>query len=148
MAELKHIDIYTDGACSGNPGKGGWGAILKYKDITKKITGSDYDTTNNRMELTAVIEALKQLKYPCNITVHTDSMYVTNPFNKGWFENWKKNNWVRTGNKPIANKELWEELSHYLDIHKVTFEWVKGHAGHPENEECDELATTAIKNIA
>lgn len=148
MAELKHIDIYTDGACSGNPGKGGWGAILKYKNNTKEISGSDSDTTNNRMELTAVIRALQKLKYACEVTVYTDSMYVSNAFKKGWFWQWKKNNWLRTGNKEILNKDLWEELDKLLKIHKVTFEWVKGHAGHPENEKCDELATTAIKNIA
>lgn len=148
MTELKHIDIYTDGACSGNPGKGGWGAILKYKNNTKEISGSDSDTTNNRMELTAVIRALQKLKYACEVTVYTDSMYVSNAFKKGWFWQWKKNNWLRTGNKEILNKDLWEELDKLLKIHKVTFEWVKGHAGHPENEKCDELATTAIKNIA
>ena len=100
------------------------------------------------MELTAVIRALQKLKYACEVTVYTDSMYVSNAFKKGWFWQWKKNNWLRTGNKEILNKDLWEELDKLLKIHKVTFEWVKGHAGHPENEKCDELATTAIKNIA
>lgn len=148
MTELKHVDIYTDGACSGNPGQGGWGAVLRYKEITKEISGFDPETTNNRMDLTAVIRALQKLKYACNVTIYTDSRYISNAFAKGWFENWKANNWMRTGNKPIANKELWEELSALLETHTVTFEWVKGHAGHPENEQCDKLATNAIKNAA
>lgn len=144
---MKHIEIYTDGACSGNPGKGGWGAVLVYKSTEKEICGGSSETTNNRMELTAVIEALKCLKEPCNVTLTTDSKYVCDAINKGWVYNWKKNNWKKADKKPALNTDLWEELLKLLDIHKVEFVWVKGHNGHPYNERCDKLAVDYYLNM-
>lgn len=144
---MKNIEIYTDGACSGNPGKGGWGAILVYKGIEKEIFGGSADTTNNRMELTAVIEALKCLKEPCNVKVTTDSKYVCDGINKGWVYSWKKNNWRKSDKKPALNVDLWEELLNLLEKHKVEFVWVKGHNGHPYNERCDKLAVDYYLNM-
>lgn len=140
MSAIKKVDIFTDGACSGNPGPGGWGAILRYGEVEKEISGGESDTTNNRMEMTAVIEALRLLKYPCEVTVYSDSQYVCNGINNHWVDNWRKNGWKTSQRQPVANKELWEELLKLLDIHKVTFVWVRGHNGHPENERCDRLA--------
>lgn len=137
---MKHIEIFTDGACSGNPGPGGWGAILRYGTYVKELSGGEPETTNNRMELTAVIQALNALHEPCEVTLTTDSQYVVNGINKGWAEAWKSKGWRKADNKPVANPELWEELLNILLVHSVTFVWVKGHAGHPENERCDELA--------
>lgn len=137
---MKHIDIFTDGACSGNPGPGGYGAILKYGEHIKEISGGEQNTTNNRMELRAVIEALKALKEPCEVTLTSDSKYVCDSIQKGWAKSWKKNNWIKSDKKKALNHELWDELLSLLDVHKVTVVWVKGHAGHPENERCDELA--------
>ncbi|MDE6752401.1 MAG: ribonuclease HI [Eubacterium sp.] len=137
---MKNVEIYTDGACSGNPGKGGWGAVLVYGDKEKEISGADADTTNNRMELTAVIEALNALKEPCNVTLTTDSKYVCDAVNKEWVYSWKKNGWKKADKKPALNIDLWEKLLALLDIHNVTFVWVRGHNGHPYNERCDTLA--------
>lgn len=137
---MKKVQIYTDGACSGNPGKGGWGAVLVYNGKEKEISGAEYNTTNNRMELTAVIEALKALKEPCDVSVTTDSKYVCDAINQRWVYSWKKNGWKRGKNKPALNPDLWQALLDELDRHKVEFIWVKGHNGHPYNERCDALA--------
>ncbi len=144
---MKEINIYTDGACSGNPGKGGWGAVLVYKGNEKEISGGSADTTNNRMELTAVIEALKQLKEVCNVTLTTDSKYVCDAVTKGWVYSWKKNGWKKADKKPALNVDLWEELLPLLEKHNVTFNWVKGHNGHPYNERCDRLAVSFYQNM-
>ena len=138
---MKKINIYTDGACKNNPGPGGYGIILEYNDIKKEISGGSRDTTNNIMELTAVIEALKALNQPCEVNLYSDSQYVCNAINKNWLNNWEKSNWKKADKKPVANRELWQQLSALLEMHKVNFIWVKGHAGHPENERCDKLAT-------
>lgn len=140
MDDKKTVYIYTDGSCSGNPGPGGWGAILKHNSKVKKISGGNSDTTNNRMEITAVIEALKALKVPCNVFLYTDSQYVCNSINNGWVNSWKKRGWRKSDNKPALNVDLWEELLTLLEKHNVEFNWVKGHNGHPENEECDSMA--------
>lgn len=137
---MKHIDIYTDGACSGNPGPGGWGAILRYNGVEKELSGSLAETTNNRMELTAVISALGALKEPCEVTVYTDSKYVCDAITKGWVYSWKRNGWKKADKKPALNSDLWEQLLTLLKTHKAEFVWLKGHAGHPENERCDRLA--------
>lgn len=144
---MKTVNIYTDGACSGNPGKGGWGAVLIYNGIEKEICGGTDDTTNNRMELTAVIEALKILKEPCNVILTTDSKYVCDAVNKGWLAGWQKNNWKKADKKPALNVDLWQKLLPLLDKHKVTFKWVKGHNGNPYNERCDRLAVDYYKSI-
>lgn len=137
---MKEVKIYTDGACSGNPGPGGWGAVLIYNGKEKQLSGSEKETTNNRMELSAVITALKALKEPCNVTLTTDSKYVCDAINKGWLESWQKNNWKKSNKKPVLNIDLWQELLPLLDTHKVEFIWVKGHNGHKYNEICDKLA--------
>lgn len=136
---MKTITIYTDGACSGNPGPGGWGAILKYNDIQKELNGGAADTTNNRMELMAAISALQSLKEPCQVDLFTDSVYVRDGISK-WIEGWKRNGWRTAAKAPVKNAELWQELDAARKNHKVTWHWVKGHAGHPENERADELA--------
>src|SRR5574344_1916291 len=135
---MARIEIFTDGACSGNPGKGGWGAILRHKETEKELSGAALETTNNRMELTAVIEALKALKTTCVITLYTDSRYVMDGVNQ-WLPNWKKNNW-KTDNKKndVKNIDLWQELDELIKAHQINWIWVKGHAGHPENERVDE----------
>ncbi|MBP5699046.1 MAG: ribonuclease HI [Alphaproteobacteria bacterium] len=139
---MKRVEIFTDGACLGNPGAGGWGAILRYNEIEKEISGGEVNTTNNRMELTAVISALSALKEPCNITLYTDSRYVMDGI-ENWITNWKKNGW-KTANKKTAvkNVELWQKLDQLCTQHEIRWVWVKGHAGHKENERCDELART------
>lgn len=137
---MKDVIIYTDGACSGNPGAGGWGTILEYKGKTKELCGGSELTTNNKMELTAVIEGLKALKEPCSVTVITDSQYVSNGITLGWAKSWKENGWKKKDKKPALNPELWDELLNLCEKHIVTFNWIKGHAGHPENERCDEMA--------
>jgi ribonuclease HI len=134
------VEIFTDGACSGNPGPGGYGAILRAGGKVKEISGGAKETTNNRMELMGVIEALSLLKYPCDVVITTDSKYVVDSVTKGWARSWKKNNWIKSDRKPALNADLWEKLLALLDIHNVKFIWVKGHAGHSENERCDELA--------
>lgn len=144
---MKNIEIYTDGACSGNPGKGGWGAVLVYKKNEKELCGGSPETTNNRMELTAVIEALKALKEPCSVKLTTDSKYVCDAINKGWVYSWQKNNWRKADKKPALNVDLWEELLKLLEIHEVEFIWVKGHNGHKYNERCDALAVNYYLNM-
>lgn len=144
---MKKIDIYTDGACSGNPGKGGWGAVLVYNNNEKELCGGEKETTNNRMELTAVISALKAVKEPCEITVTTDSKYICDAVTKGWVYGWKKNGWRKSDKKPALNVDLWEQLLPLLKIHKVTFNWVKGHNGHEYNERCDKLAVNYYQNL-
>lgn len=137
---MKTVYIFTDGACSGNPGPGGWGAILRYNEIEKHISGGEKITTNNRMELTAVIEALKALKERCSVILTTDSKYVCDGINKGWARQWKNNGWRKSDKKPALNNELWDELLSLTEKHNVEFIWVKGHNGHPENEICDRMA--------
>ena len=144
---MKKIEIFTDGACSGNPGMGGWGAILRYNGHTKELSGGDANTTNNRMELTAVIEALKALKEPCEAVITTDSKYVSDAITLGWAEKWRANGWKKADKKPALNVDLWEQLLELLNAHKVTFNWVKGHVGHPENERCDALAVAYYQNL-
>lgn len=136
---MKKIELYTDGACSGNPGHGGWGYILKYKSAVKEAFGGCAETTNNQMELTAVIEGLKALKEPCEIDLYTDSRYVLDGCQK-WLASWKKNNWKKADKKPVLNQNLWIILDEYLQQHNIVWHWVKGHAGHPENERADTLA--------
>lgn len=139
------IEIFTDGACSGNPGSGGWGAILRCGDTEKELSGGAADTTNNRMELTAVIEALKALKRECEITLYTDSRYVMDGVNE-WLPNWKRNDWRTTNKKSaVKNIDLWQELDRLLPLHKIKWVWVKGHNGHPENERVDKLARAQSK---
>jgi ribonuclease HI len=144
----KEVEIFSDGACSGNPGPGGWGAILRYKGHEKEISGGEPETTNNRMELLAVISALETLKEPCKVVISTDSQYIANAFNKGWLDNWQKNNWKTSAKKPVKNKDLWEKLLVQANKHQLVWEWVKGHSGHPENERCDELAVIARDQAA
>ena len=144
---MEEITIYTDGACSGNPGPGGWGAILMYKDNKKEISGGKKDTTNNVMELTAVIEALKLLKYPCKVSLYSDSAYVVNAFLQKWIFGWQKNNWKTADKKDVKNKELWQELVKLTRTHDVTFIKVKGHADNEYNNRCDELARKAILTL-
>ncbi len=144
---MKKLNIYTDGACSGNPGKGGWGAVLVYNGIEKEISGAEMHTTNNRMELTAVIKALQLLKEPCEVELITDSKYVCDAVNKGWVYGWKKKGWIKSDKKPALNVDLWEDLLKQLNIHKVTFIWVKGHNGHPYNEKCDKLAVSEYQKL-
>lgn len=139
------VYIYTDGACSGNPGPGGYGAILKFGEHTKELSGGEADTTNNRMELLGVITALEALKKPCEVMLTTDSKYVVDSVTKGWAAKWKANNWIKSDKKKALNIDLWDRLLTLLGVHKVTFNWVKGHAGHPENERCDELAVIQRK---
>ena len=143
----KTVEIFTDGACSGNPGPGGWGAVLRYGGREKELSGGEADTTNNRMELTACIAALSALKEPCKVSLTTDSQYVFNGITKGWAASWKKSGWRKADKKPALNSDLWEELLRLSSIHDVTFHWIKGHAGHPENERCDRLAVAAVKSI-
>ena len=137
---MKKIELYTDGACSGNPGPGGYGVILKYQGHTKELSGGSPDTTNNRMELTAVITGLEALKEPCEVDLYSDSKYIIDAVTKGWAKSWRANNWIKSDKKPALNSDLWERLLNLLELHKVNFNWVKGHAGHPENERCDQLA--------
>ena len=141
------LKIYTDGACKGNPGPGGWGALLDYEGKIKEINGYSANTTNNIMELTAVIKSLKELNRPCNIIITTDSNYVKNGITK-WIHNWKKNGWKTANKKPVKNKELWENLDSLTKSHTIDWQWIKGHSGHPENERADTLANLAIdKNL-
>lgn len=143
---LKTVQIYTDGACSGNPGMGGWGAVLLHGNKKKEISGGKDVTTNNQMELTAVIEGLKALKKQCKVEIYSDSAYVINAFEQNWIENWQKNNWKNSQKKDVLNKELWQELYSLVNFHKVSFHKVKGHSGNFYNERCDELATAYYKN--
>lgn len=144
---MKRVEIFTDGACSGNPGPGGWGAVLRCNGTEREISGGAANTTNNRMELSGVIEALRLLKEPCEVTLYSDSKYVCDAITKGWAKGWQKNNWRKADKKPALNTDLWEALLALLQQHKVTVNWVKGHAGHPENERCDRLAVTATEKF-
>ena len=138
---MKHVKIYTDGACRGNPGRGGWGAILVYEGREKELSGGEKETSNNRMELSAVIAALSALKESCKVTLTTDSQYVVNAIEKGWLESWKKNGWRKSDKSAVLNVDLWRELEPLLEKHEVEFVWVRGHNGHEYNERCDKLAT-------
>ncbi len=144
---MKHVEIFTDGACSGNPGKGGWGAVLRFNGAEKELCGGERETTNNRMELTAVIEALTALREPCAVILTSDSKYVIDAITKGWVYGWQRNGWRKADKKPALNVDLWEKLLPLLKTHKVTFVWVKGHDGHPENERCDRLAVSQYMNM-
>ncbi|MCH5189441.1 MAG: ribonuclease HI [Oscillospiraceae bacterium] len=137
---LTKIEMFTDGACSGNPGPGGWGTILRCGTIEKELSGGEANTTNNRMELLAVINGLSALKRKCEVTIYTDSQYVVNGITKGWAESWKKNGWRKKDKKPALNADLWDMLLNLLSEHEYSFIWLKGHDGHPENERCDALA--------
>ena len=137
---MKTVDIYSDGACSGNPGPGGWGAILRYGKYEREMSGGEKQTTNNRMELLAIISALKALNEPCKVFIHSDSKYVIDAVVLGWAKKWKANGWMRNKKDRALNVDLWEQLLELLDKHEVEFEWIKGHSGHPENEKCDQLA--------
>jgi len=144
---MQQVEIFTDGSCRGNPGPGGWGVILRCKSIEKELSGAEEKTTNNRMELTAVIEALKNLKKPCKVNLYSDSNYVCNSINKNWVKKWQENNWIKSDKKPALNIDLWSELLNLLKIHEVKFNWIKGHNSHLENERCDKLAVNAALNI-
>ena len=139
----KQVEIFTDGACSGNPGPGGWGGygvILRYKQFEKEISGGEANTTNNRMELSAVIAGLEALTEPCDVTLYSDSKYFVDAIEQGWAKKWKAKGWMRTNKDKALNPDLWEKILELLDKHNVTLVWIKGHAGHPENERCDKLA--------
>lgn len=142
---MKEISIYTDGACSGNPGPGGWGAVLIYKDNIKEISGFVNDTTNNRMEIFAIIKAFSALKQHCKVDVYSDSAYVINSFNKGWIRSWESNNWKKSDKKAVENQDLWRQLLLYVKKHEVTWHKVKGHSDNKFNNRCDQLATDHIK---
>lgn len=144
---MKHVDVFTDGACSGNPGPGGFGAILRFNGVEKELSGGESETTNNRMEMTAVITALSALKEPCEVTLYSDSKYIIDSVTKGWAEGWKARGWKKADKSPALNADLWEKLLSLLSVHKVDFVWVKGHAGHPENERCDTLAVNESRKF-
>ena len=143
---MKHVDIFTDGGCSGNPGPGGWGAILRYGGHTKELSGGYRLTTNNRMEIMAVLKALSALKESCSVTLYCDSKYVVDALSLGWAEKWRAAGWMRTKRDKALNPDLWEPLLGEVSRHEIEYIWVKGHAGHPENERCDELAVSAYQN--
>lgn len=142
----KRIEIYTDGACSGNPGPGGWGAILRFQGKEREISGGEASTTNNQMELQAAIEALRALKEPCVVDLYTDSQYLRQGITQ-WIHNWKRNGWKTADRKPVKNQSLWERLDELVQTHTINWHWLKGHAGHPENERCDELARAEIDRL-
>ena len=144
---MKQVELYTDGACSGNPGVGGYGGILLYKGVEKEYSGAEEETTNNRMEVRAVIEGLKLLKYPCEVEVYSDSAYTVNAFLNGWIYGWIKNGWKKADNKPVQNVDLWQELYSLTKLHEVRFHKVAGHADNPFNNRCDELARGAIEEL-
>ena len=144
---MKHIQIFTDGACSGNPGPGGWGAILRYKAHEKELSGGEAETTNNRMELMALIAALEQLKEPCEIDLCSDSQYVINGLQKGWAKSWRARGWKKADKSPALNSDLWARLLDLSEAHTIHYNWIKGHAGHPENERCDRLAVEQSKRF-
>ncbi len=141
---MKQVIVYTDGACSGNPGPGGWGAILRYGGVEKELSGYENQTTNNQMELTAAIKGLEALKEPCRVVLYTDSQYLSKAINQGWLKSWKKNDWKKSDKKPVLNVELWKRLDSQLTRHVVTIHWVKGHAQNKYNNRCDALATGQI----
>ena len=144
---MKTVTLYTDGACSGNPGPGGWAAILKYKDIQKELSGGEAQTTNNRMELTAVIRGLQALKEPCSVELWSDSKYGIDALSLGWAQGWQKKGWIKADKKPALNADLWDKLLSLIALHEVTFHWVHGHQGHPENERCDALAVAQYMKL-
>ena len=141
---MKSVDLFCDGACSGNPGPGGWGTILRFGQMEKELAGGAPETTNNRMELTAAIQGLAALKEPCKVTVYSDSKYLVDAINLGWVRKWKAQGWMRNKKDPALNVDLWEQMLALLAVHGVSFVWVKGHAGHPENERCDRMAVAQI----
>ena len=143
----KKVTIYTDGACSGNPGPGGWAAILRYGTTERELSGGAPETTNNRMELSAVINALSALKEPCDVTVYSDSKYVIDAIEKGWAKSWRARGWIKSDKKPALNSDLWQQLLTLTTQHQVRFIWVKGHNEHPENERCDKLAVAESKKF-
>ena len=143
MRIMKEVELFTDGACSGNPGPGGWGAILRFGGREKELSGGEPQTTNNRMELMAAIAGLEALNRPCRIELYSDSKYLTDAFNQNWISGWIAKGWNRGKSGPVKNIDLWKRLLKAKEQHQVTFIWVKGHAGHPQNERCDQLATTA-----
>jgi ribonuclease HI len=147
MSPRPFVEMFTDGACSGNPGPGGWGTVLRCKGKEKELSGGEAQTTNNRMELTAVIEGLKALKMPCDVRLTTDSKYVGDAIKLGWAKSWRANGWKKSDKKPALNADLWEVLLKLLETHNVEIIWVKGHAGHPENERCDSLAVAQSKKF-
>ena len=145
---MKRVQVYTDGACSGNPGPGGWGAVLRYNGVEKELSGGERETTNNRMELCAVIFALEALKEPCEVELYSDSQYVGNALKLGWAKKWQAQGWMRNKKEKAQNPDLWERLLRQYDRHQVEINWVKGHAGHPENERCDRLAVAQAKKFS
>ncbi|OGK06550.1 MAG: ribonuclease HI [Candidatus Riflebacteria bacterium GWC2_50_8] len=145
---MKKIELYADGACSGNPGPGGWGTILRFKEVEKELSGGEKETTNNRKELMGVISGLESLKESCIVSVFTDSQYIANAFLKDWLASWQKNGWKTAAKKPVKNRELWERLLVQANRHKLSWNWIRGHAGHPENERCDVLAVAARDKFA
>ena len=147
MEEKKLVYIFSDGACSGNPGPGGYGVILRCDGREKELSGGEPDTTNNRLELSGVIAGLEALKFPCKVILQTDSRYVVDGIEKGWAKSWRKNNWIKSDKKPALNRDLWERLLELLEIHEVSFVWIKGHAGHEENERCDKLAVAESRRM-
>ena len=144
---MKTVTLYTDGACSGNPGPGGWGAILEYAGTEKELSGGEAQTTNNRMELTAVIAGLSALKEPCIVELYSDSKYVIDGLSKGWAASWQKNGWKKSDKKPALNPDLWEKLLKLTTIHTLRYHWVKGHADNPKNNRCDQLAVAESKKF-
>ena len=144
---MKRVRIYTDGACSGNPGPGGWGAILEYQGVEKEFSGGEAETTNNRMELTAVIAGLSALKEPCIVELYSDSKYVIDGLSKGWAASWRKNGWRKADKKPALNPDLWEKLLELTEIHQLHYHWVKGHADNPKNNRCDQLAVAEWQKL-
>ena len=144
---MKTVTLYTDGACSGNPGPGGWGAILEYQGIEKELSGGAESTTNNRMELTAVIQGLSALKEPCIVELYSDSKYVIDGLSKGWAASWRKNGWKKSDKKPALNPDLWEKLLELTEIHQMRYHWVKGHADNPKNNRCDQMAVAESKKF-
>ena len=143
---MKRVTIYTDGACSGNPGPGGWGTILRCNGVEKELCGGEKETTNNRMELLAVINGLEALNRKCKVKIYSDSSYVVNGITKGWAEGWKANNWRKSDKKPALNPDLWDKLLYLLSQHEYEFVWIKGHDGHPENERCDKMAVACSQS--
>ncbi len=145
---MKLVHIYTDGACKGNPGPGGWGAILRYRQTEKELSGGEAQTTNNRMELLALVRALESLKEPCHVVVTSDSQYLINGLAKGWAAGWKKRGWVKSDKQPALNPDLWEQLLDLTARHEMEYTWIRGHDGHPENERCDALAVAQAEHYA
>lgn len=144
---MKHVDIYTDGACKGNPGPGGWGAVIVYGAAEKELSGGEKRTTNNRMELTAAVSALSALKEPCEVTLYSDSKYLVDAMTRGWAVSWRSRGWIKSDKKPALNPDLWQKLLELAEMHSIKFVWVKGHAGHRYNERCDSLAVAQAESF-